>query len=302
MPFEKFTMIKNLSQIVAFDAVARHLSFARAARELGLAPSSIAKSVNRLESMLNVKLFTRTTRVVHLTHDGEVLHGRCADVLAQIDALSQLTEASSSSVQGVLRVSAPIGYGGKVIVPIIARLLKRHRQLRVDLRLTDERVDLAGDGLDAAIRFGKLPDSNLVARELQKQPLLLCASPRYLQDRVLPKEIDDLVSHEIVSFRMPDSGRDRPLEFRVGDEVTRFTYEPRLQVSQGSALVDALLNDSGVAQLPHFMVESLLAKGELIELLPSLRPDPMDVTLLTPHGRALVPRLKIFMDELRSRP
>ena len=295
-------MIKNLSQIVAFDAVARHLSFARAARELGLAPSSIAKSVNRLESTLNIKLFTRTTRSVHLTHDGEVLHRRCTDVLAQIDALSQLTDVSSSSVHGILRVSAPIGYGGKVIVPVVARLLKRHPMLRVDLRLTDERIDLAGEGLDAAIRFGKLPDSNLVARELQKQPLLLCASPRYLQRRALPKEIDDLNSHDIVAFRMPDSGRDRPLEFRIGGEATRFTYTPRLQVSQGSALVDALLNDCGIAQLPYFMVESLLDQGDLIELLPALRPEPMDVTLLTPHGRALAPRLKIFMDELRSRP
>lgn len=123
-------MIKNLSHFIAFDAVARHLSFAKAARELGLAPSSVAKSVAKLEARIALKLFNRTTRTVSLTQDGLILHQRCAQVLAEIQALDQLADSTSSHVQGVLRLSAPVGYGAKVIMPAVGRLLERHSELQ----------------------------------------------------------------------------------------------------------------------------------------------------------------------------
>lgn len=293
-------MIKNLSQYVAFDAVARHLSFARAARELGLAPSSVAKSVAKLEEKLNVKLFSRTTRAVHLTYDGQTLHLRCADVLAQVHALDELTDLTSTSVNGVLRISAPVGYGATVVMPVVARLLEQHVELRVDLRLSDERVDLVSEGLDGAIRFGQLADSSLICRELEQQSLLLCATPRYLQRSHSLMTLEDLQQHAVIAFRMPGNGRDRPLEFEVGAERVTVACEPRLQVNQGSALVDALLNHCGIAQLPEFMVKELIAKGELTELLPAVRPPALKVNFLTPGSRALTPRLSAFINALRT--
>jgi DNA-binding transcriptional LysR family regulator len=293
-------MIKNLSHFIAFDAVARHLSFAKAARELGLAPSSVAKSISKLESRIAVKLFNRTTRSVRLTQEGLALHQQCAQVLADIQALDQLADATSSHVQGVLRVSAPIGYGSKVIMPVVSRLLERHSELRIDLRLSDDRVDIVSLGLDAAIRFGQLADSNLVSRPLERQPLMLCASSRYLQHHPLPDAPEDLDGHTIIGFRMPGSGRNRPLEFTVRGEVIKALIEPRLQVNQGAAMLDALLTDCGMGQLPLFMVQSLLATGELVELLPAYRPPTLDVTLLTPAGRPMQPRLEVFLDALKA--
>lgn len=293
-------MIKNLSQFVAFDAVARHLSFAQASRELGLASSSVAKSVAKLEQRLDLKLFNRTTRTVRLTEQGQVLHQQCVQVLAQVQALDQLTETTSSVPQGVLRISAPQGYGAQVIVPILGRLLQSYTELRVDLRLTDERADLIGESLDCAVRFGQLADSALVSRLLQRQPLLLCATPEYLRHHPAPTQPDDLHMHQIIAFRMPGNGRDRPLEFKVDGQPVKIIAPPRFQVSQGSALVNALLTHCGIAQLPLFMVEHLLASGELVELLPALRPTALDVTLLTPGGRLASPRLKVFIDALKG--
>lgn len=294
-------MVSHLSQFVAFAAVARHLSFAGAARELGVAPSSVAKSVARLETRMNVRLFVRTTRSVQLTADGEELFRRCSDVLAQVAALEEITDVRSTHPAGVLRISAPVGYGGKVIVPVIGRLLERYPKLRADLRLSDDRVDLAKDGLDAAIRFGKLPDSGLIAREVDRQPLVMCASPRYLARHRAPKSPADIGEHDVIAFRMPGSGRDRPLEFRVGGAVTTVKFTPRLWLSHGESLVNAMLADCGLAQVPLFMAEEALAEGRLVEVLPACRPDPLEVNLVTSGGRQMLPRLKVFLDELRRR-
>lgn len=295
------SMVSSLTQFVSFAAVARHLSFAGAARELGLASSSVAKSVARLEERMNVRLFVRTTRSVQLTVDGEELFRRCSEVLAQVAALEDSTDVRSAHPTGILRISAPIGYGGKVVVPVIGRLLERYPKLRADLRLTDERIDLATNGLDAALRFGKLPDSGLIAREVDRQPLVLCASPRYLARRRTPKHPVDIGSHDVVAFRMPGDGRDRPLEFRVGGVTTTVKFTPRLWLSHGESLVDAMLADCGLAQVPHFMVEEALATGRLVEVLPALRPDPLAVNLVTSGGRHLVPRVRVLLDELRRK-
>lgn len=294
-------MVANLGQFVAFSAVARHLSFARAARELGLAPSSVAKSVARLESRMNVRLFVRTTRSVQLTPDGEELFRRCIDVLEQVAELEASTDLRSSEPTGVLRISAPIGYGGKVVMPVIGRLLQRYPNLRADLRLADERVDLARDGLDGALRFGKLPDSGLIAREVDRQPLLLCASPRYLVGRRTPKSPTDIEDHDVIAFRMPGSGRDRPLAFLIDGVATTVRNAPRLWLSHGESLVDAMLADCGLAQVPRFMVEEALATGRLVELLPAFQPEPLEVNLVTAGGRTLLPRVKALLDELRGR-
>lgn len=293
-------MMKNLSHFIAFDAAARHLSFAQAARELGLAPSSVAKSIARLETRLAVKLFLRTTRTVRLTQDGLTLHQRCAQVLTEIQALDELANATSAHVQGALRLCAPMGYGSKIIIPAVGRLLARHSDLRIDLRLTDERVDIVSEGLDAAIRFGKLSDSNLISRHVESQPLLLCASPEYLQRHAVPRFPSDLDKHHFIAFRMPGSGRNRPIEFMVEGEPMKMSLEPRFQVNQGLALVDALLAHCGIAQLPWFMVETLLATGELVEILPGFRPAALDVTILTTGARAMAPRLRVLFDELKA--
>jgi len=293
------SMTVNLTQFVAFAAVARHLSFAQASRELGVAPSSVAKSVARLETRMGVRLFVRTTRSVQLTADGEELFRRCSDVLAQVTELEEMTDVRSSEPTGILRISAPIGYGGKVVIPVIGQLLARHPKLRADLRLSDERVDLARDGLDGTLRFGKLPDSSLIAREIDRQPLVLCASPRYLAQRGTPTTPAEVAGHDVIAFRMPGSGRDRPLEFRVDGETVTPTFTPRMWLSHGESLVDAMLADGGLAQVPQFMAQEALATGRLVELMPTLRPEPLQVNLVTSGGRTLVPRVRVLLDALR---
>ncbi|WP_213776604.1 LysR family transcriptional regulator [Caballeronia sp. dw_276] len=293
--------MKNLRQFMSFAAVARNSSFAAAARELGLAPSSVAKSVARLESELGVRLFHRTTRAVRLTAEGDALFARCARVLEEIDSLELSAARLPEAPSGTLRVGAPIGYGTRKIVPVINRLLSAYPQLNVDIRLTDERVNLVTEGLDAVVRIGALDDSGLVARRIDQQHLVLCASPGYLSANGTPKSVAEVEQRPVILFRMPTNGRERPLEFVVDGRAIQLRPRSRFALSHGDAMVEAVLDGAGIAQVPEHMAERHLRNGTLVELLPECRPAPLPVNVITPGARMMPPRVRVFIDALISR-
>jgi DNA-binding transcriptional LysR family regulator len=169
--------MKSLQQFVAFAETAKHGRFAAAARELGGAPSTMAKAVARLEAALGVKLFHRTTRQVRLTPDGERLFQRCQRVLAEIDELEAEATGTRAEVSGLLRLDLPIVYGRKIVMPLLAQLVRAHPALQLEVRLQDGFADLVRDGVDLALRVGTLRDSSLVARRIDRQAMVLCASP-----------------------------------------------------------------------------------------------------------------------------
>jgi LysR family transcriptional regulator, regulator for bpeEF and oprC len=292
--------MKNLSQFVNFAAVARHGSFAQAARELGLAPSSVAKSVARLEKDLGARLFHRTTRAVTLTEEGRTLFAKSARLLEEIEALD-LTSVNDDAPSGVLRIGAPIGYGVRVMLPVLARLRERHPQLRFDLRLSDGRVSLLDEGLDAAIRFGELEDSSLIAQKIDEQPLVLCASPAYLSRHPKIRAVKDLAHHSLIAFRLPTSGRERPLEFVEQGEKIALNPDAAFSISHGEALADAALLGLGLAQMPEFFARACLADGSLVEVLRLCRPAPLAVNLVLPGSRVRPARVRALIDELTGR-
>ena len=206
--------MQGLQQFLSFAETAKHGSFAAAARELGSAPSTLAKAVSRLEAALGVKLFHRTTRQVSLTPDGERLFHRCQRVLAEVDDLQAEAAGTRAAPSGSLRIDMPIVYGKRVLLPLLSRLLERHPALQLDVRLEDSYVDLVRDGFDMAVRVGSLRDSSLVARRFASQSLLLAASPAYLERHGTPRTIEQLSGHAATVFRQPSDKRLRPWQLR----------------------------------------------------------------------------------------
>ncbi|AMM16600.1 hypothetical protein AX768_21105 [Burkholderia sp. PAMC 28687] len=292
--------MKNLRQFMSFAAVARNGSFAAAARELGLAPSSVAKSVARLESDLRVRLFHRTTRAVRLTEEGDALFARCARVLEEIESLELSATQSPEAPSGTLRIGAPIGYGTRKIVPVLNRLLAAHPLLNVDMRLTDERVNPVNEGLDAVVRLGTLDDSGLVARTIDRQHLVLCASPAYVTANGAPRSVAEVDERPVIVFRMPTNGRDRPLEFIVDGKNIQLRPRSRFSLSHGDAMVEALLDGAAIAQVPEHMVERHIREDTLVELLPEFRPAPLAVNVVTPGARMMPTRVRVFIDAVVS--
>jgi DNA-binding transcriptional LysR family regulator len=292
--------VSGLQQFLAFAQTARCGSFAAAARDLGQAPSTLAKSVARLEAQLGVKLFHRTTRQVSLTPDGERLFRRCERVLAEVEDLQAEAAGTRAAPSGTIRIDAPIAYGRRILMPLLAQLLHRHPQLALDVRLQDAYADLVRDGLDLAIRVGALQDSRLVARRIDRQQLVLVASPSYLQLRGTPQGIEDLAAHAAVVFRMPSSGRLRPWQLREARRVVELHPAQRVQVNDGDGMVAAARQGLGLMQIPDYMVDDELADGSLVEVLAARRPPPMPISAVLPSARLVPPRVRLLLDALQG--
>jgi LysR family transcriptional regulator for bpeEF and oprC len=290
--------MQSLPQLLAFAEAAKHQSFARAARGLGCAPSTLAKSVLRLERSLGVKLFHRTTRQVSLTADGQNLYARCQRVLAELEELQATAASTRDRVGGSLRIDMPTSFGRRVVLPVLMQLAQDHPALEFDLRFSDVQVDIVKEGVDLAIRIGPLQDSTLVARPIATQTLRLCASPAYLEKNGRPKGIADLDSHPALLFRMPGTGRDRPWQFSVRGEIVELHRRGRMRFSEGEAMVQAAIDGLGLIQVPDYLVDAALASGTLAELLPRLRPPPMPISAVYPSQRLLPPRVRTVLDAL----
>lgn len=288
----------GLQQFVAFAETAKHGSFAAAARELGSAPSTLAKAVGRLEAALGLRLFHRTTRQVSLTPDGERLFARCQRVLAEIDELQADAAGARAAPSGTLRIDMPIVFGRRVMLPLLARLVRRHPALQLDARLSDAFVDLVKEGIDVAIRVGELDDSSLAARRFAQQDMLLVASPAYLRRRGTPAEPAALAGHDAIVFRLPTSRRDRPWQFRVRGRLLEQHPPARLRFNDGEAMVEAARLGLGLAQLPDYMVADELAARRLVELLPAYRPPSLPIQAVMPANRLVPPRVRALLDAL----
>lgn len=282
----------------AFAEAARHKSFARAARELGLSPSAVAKSVLRLEQQLRLRLFQRTTRRVTLTQEGEAFYLRCRRVLDELGELSLHAAEAVRAPAGTLRIDAPVTYGRKVIVPLAARLVARHPQLRLDLRLSDQFTDLIGSGMDAVVRVGEIADARLVARRIGEQQLAVLGAPAYFKRRGRPRRPQDLRAHDCIMFNMPTSGRYRPWEFLVNRRPLVLHPPARHEVNEGEGLVSAACAGLGLVQVPDLIAEHAVKSGALEEVLAAYRPKPMPISVVFPTSRHMTPRLRAFIDEL----
>ncbi|MGE0313737.1 MAG: LysR family transcriptional regulator [Lautropia sp.] len=297
--------MQGLQQLIAFSDTAKFGGFAAAAREAGVAPSTLAKAVARLEAALGVKLFHRTTRQVTLTPDGERLFHRCQRVLAEVEDLQAEAPGTRAAPAGILRVDAPVFYGKRFVLPILQSLLHRHPALRLDLRLSDTWVDVVRDSVDLAVRIGRMSDSTLVAKRIDQQTLVLCASPKYLRIHGVPRRVDDLAGHRAIAFRLPTSGRDRPWQLRQRGVLVELTLNPHVRISETEGLAEAVKLGLGICQLPDMVVADELARGELVELLPSCRPEVMPIQVVYPSGRLLPSRVRAAIDALdvlRQRP
>lgn len=284
----------SLNLIVSFASAARQGSFAAAARDLGLTPSAVAKNVARLESQLGVRLFHRTTRQVTLSPDGTDLYARCLRILEDVESLESAAAHSRGGVRGTLRIDMPVTYGRQVVLPVLTTLLARHPELRIDARFSDRLTDIVKEGLDAAVRIGPLPDSGFIGRRFDQQVIWTCASPDYLEKRSVPRTPADLQDHTCVVFRLPTSGRDRPWQFLDGADPVTLAPDSGIRLGEGEALVRAAVDGLGVIQVPSYMAEQAVERGDLVEVLQPYRPAPLPISLIYPSQRLVPARVRVL--------
>ncbi|WP_287740218.1 LysR family transcriptional regulator [Diaphorobacter sp.] len=282
-----------------FVRVAELASFTQAAEALGIPKASASTAVQQLETQLGTRLLHRTTRRVQLTQDGQAYYERCKDLLADVDELqSMFQHPDGAGLKGRVRIDMSTGMARNVVVPRLPELLARHPGLEVELSSTERRVDVVREGFDCVLRTGAVVDSSLVARPLGLARLVNCASPAYLRAYGTPRSLADLPGHRLVHFVNTLGARSAGFETLVDGALVLTPMQGALTVNNAEAYMAGCLAGLGLIQVPHLGVVDLLARGDLVEVLPQLAAPPMPLTLMYANRRNLPRRVRTVMDWL----
>lgn len=280
--------------LAVFVAVVEGGGFAEAGRRLGVAPSTLSRTVTRLEELLHVSLLRRSTRAIELTPEGRQLLQSAQEIVRQTEALADLAQGSRTP-RGPLRVNAPVPFVLHVIAPRLAEFHARHPLVEVTLDMTDRTVDLIESRADIAIRFGPLADSDLLHRPLGRAPWKLCAAPDYLDRNGWPRDPADLSRLSQVRFTTPD--HINTLRFRGSDAPV--SVPAAVSAANGEAVRGLVIGGMGIARFSDFMVSRDIAEGRLVELFPDrLEAAPLDITALFLTRSSGLRRLAVFLDWL----
>ena len=280
--------------VIEFVTVAENQSFTLAAKKLGMNVVKVSRRVSALENALSVKLLNRTTRKVALTDAGKQYFQNCKPLLEGLDHAEREVTQMQQQAKGLIRLTAPVTYGERFIGPLINDFLIEHPQLDVELVLTNQQLDLIEQGIDVAIRLGKLNDSSMIAKRLTRRQLYVCASPEYIERHGEPHTLSELRQHQCLVgtlsyWRFREQGIERSIHI-----------SGRMNCNSGQVLYDSAVKGLGLVQLPDYYVQQALAKGSLLEVLSQYRDSTEGIWVLYPHNRQLSYKVKLFMQFLVS--
>ena len=286
-----------LTGMRVFCAAVEQGSLAAAARRLGLSATMAGRYLDGLERGVQVRLMQRTTRRLQLTEAGQLYYGRCRRLLEEIDAAGDEVRELGSGPRGTLRVAAPVSFGSRYLGGPIARYMRAHPHVRVEMDLDDRYVDLLAREVDVAIRIGRLADSGLVARRLAPCRMVVCASPSYLERQGCPRSPEELSRHRRLAFNLSES----PGNWTFVDALGRASAvegPAALRANNMQLLSAAALEGAGVVYGPLFVFAEYLREGTLVPLLPEYKTVDLDVHAVLPSTRYLPLKVRRFVDQL----
>jgi DNA-binding transcriptional LysR family regulator len=277
-----------------FVAVAECGQFTAAAERLSLSSSQVSRQIARLEERLQTRLFYRSTRRVALTEAGQTFLQHCQRLQdAREEALRAVGDLGSEP-KGLLRMTCAVAYGERFIVPLVTDFMVLHPQLRVDIELSNHTIDLLHDGLDLAIRLGRLQDSRLVATRLAPRQMYLCAAPAYLQRYGRPHSLSELARHNCLI------GSSDLWSFQASGRDSSLRVQGNWRCNSGQAVLEAALRGIGLCQLPDYYVLEHLRSGALVSLLDNQQPPDTAVWALYPQQRHLSPKVRQLVEFLKQ--
>jgi DNA-binding transcriptional LysR family regulator len=276
-------------------AVTETGNFARAAEMLGLTPSGVSRAVARLETRVGVRLFNRNPREVTLTEEGHRFHAQVMPLLAGLEEAAADAAGAAAVVSGRLRVSVDPWFARMVLAPKLQQFMARHPLLSVDLMTSNYREEMM-TGVDVAIRFGPPDTSSLIARKLLETSILTCAAPAYLEKHGEPRTPHDLIHHELLLYRDPQTGRAFPWEFHRGGQIIQINATGRLMMDDPSVGVAACIAGQGVLQKLAIGLEPLLANRELVQILSRWSDERYPLYAYHPSRHLPPAKVRAFLD------
>ena len=282
-----------------FAAVMETGSFAEAARRLGTSSGQASKLVSRLEADLGVRLLNRTTRALSPTEVGQAYYERIRAVIEELDALGEAVKNRSGSVSGRLKLTAPLSFGNKQLVPALVDFATRFPEVSLEVGFSDRVVNLVDEGFDAAVRIGHQSDASTVVRKLCESRIVLAASPAYLAQHGTPATPQDLGRHDCV---VDTNFKDRDTwHFRLDSKPVTVNVRGSIYLSNADACVAAAEAGLGVTQVPSFVAGRAIHAGRLVPLLRGMEPPAVPVQAVYPPGRHLALKVRALVDFLAER-
>ena len=275
-------------------------SFSKAAREFNTTQPTVTKQIAAAEARLEVRLLNRNTRGVSLTESGALYYEKCKTIVRDAAEADSIVQLKQGQAQGLLRIGTSVAFGRRVVVPLALEYMRRHPQVQLDLSFEDRYVDLIAQGIDVAIRMGKLADSSLGARFLGMNPWVMVASPAYLKKHGVPKRAQDLSAHVALIYSSV-----------VGDEVWRMrtpkgeavnvAVSGRFRSNNVSAVLAAARDGLGIAMMPRYVASDSLLPGKVLEVLADHTLAEQEIHAVFPSPKLVPGKVSAFVAFLQGR-
>ena len=290
----------KIDRMRAFALVAKNASFTIAAQRMGRSARLVSKYVADLENALGVQLLNRTTRSVSLTDAGATYLALCEPLLDGFDELEERVRHDQTSLRGAIHISAPTGFRALRLTPSLARFGAKHPNVDLNLQFSDRRVSIIEEGFDLAIRIGPMRDSSLKVRQLGLMPLVVCASPAYLERTGTPDHPRALATHECIL----DGNMTEPTiwRFDINGQEEAVPVRGRFRMNAPAAAARLAATGAAIARCPAYTVADAFRSGDLVELFAEHRVSPYAVAALFPQNRRLTTRVRALIDHLADDP
>lgn len=292
---DRFTLMSSFVRAVEMR------SLSAAARELGTTQPTVSKWLRALEAQTGARLLQRNTQGIRLTEAGERYYDTCKRVLSELERAEAEIGGMRGGLKGRLRLNVPVGIGEVQLARIAVRFQRQHKELKVDLQLTDRVVDLVEDGVDIAVRVGRVTDPSVVARSIGAFESVLVATPQYLKKAGRPKSLEELSDHPYLAYGGPGSGK-----FLTPAGLREVPVRSELAIYNAAAIKTAVLEHAGIGRMGRFFIDEEIRSGAVQVVLPGIAPPPTTtfaVYLPSPHLPEKIRAFVAFLiEEAKSIP
>lgn len=291
--------VDPLEGLAAFITVAKHLSFTKAAEELGMSRATVGAQVQALEAKLGVRLLQRSTRAVVLTEAGAAYFQSLIGIIPQVREAERAAQSYQEEVVGRLKMTVPPEFAQMHMAPIIAEFLKRNPSVSIDVTFSHRAINLIDEGYDLAIRGTIVLEPNLITRHIGDSPLIICAAPEYLEKHGAPTEPIELADHACLHFSGLRWGNVWVLK---RDGLTlRIPIVPRYLANDGITLRDVAVAGAGLTLLPMFEIGPEIRDGRLVRVLDSWEIGSVPIHAVYPANKNIASKVRRFTDFLVKR-
>jgi DNA-binding transcriptional LysR family regulator len=290
----------RLQEMEIFVRVAETGSFSKAAQEFSTTQPTITKHIASIESRLNARLLNRNTRGVSLTEAGTLYYEKCKAIVRDVADADNLVRRRQGEAHGLLRIGSSVAFGRRVVVPLVLDFMAQHPDLQVDLSFEDRYTDLVAQGIDVALRLGKLADSSLGARTLGVNPWVIVASPEYLRERGMPEVPQQLGEHSVLIYSSVQGNDLWRLHSNTGEALT-VPVNGRLRSNNLSGVLAAARSHMGIAALPWYVAADSLAGGSVVQVLREWHLPEQEIHAVYPSPKLVPSKVQTFIAYLAGR-